>query len=316
MCKIQKADNQVIMKILLTGGAGFIGSHISRQLIKDGHKVLIVDNLSTGKVENIPPEAEFEKSDIRDGKEMERIFSLFKPDLVNHHAAHIDARVSAENPAHDAEINIAGSLNLLNLCAKHGVKKFVFASTGAVYGDVPKPPANEQFPKKPESPYGIAKLCVENYLRFFKSQRGIDFTALRYSNVYGERQGTERTTGIVAILCGNHKKDAETTIFGDGQQTRDYVHCSDVAQANAFAVGGKGGIFNICMGKETSVNEIIACLAKVSGKEVRVKKAERKSGDVGRIFLDNSFAEKTLGWTPEVGIENGVKKTWNWVSES
>lgn len=307
------------MNILLTGGAGFIGSHVSREFIKDGHTVLIVDNLSSGKEENIPPEAEFEKCDIRNGAAMEKIFSSFKPDLVDHHAAHIDVRVSADDPAFDADINIAGSLNLLNLCARHGVGKFVFASTGAVYGNVSKIPADEQTPRQPESPYGIAKLCVENYLYFFKHERGIDFSALRYSNVYGERQDTERTTGIVAILCGNHKEGRETTIWGDGEQTRDYVHCSDVARANALCIqhlGAEkpGGIFNICTGKETSINGIIDCLSSVSGKEVNIKKAATKSGDVDRICLDYSLAEKTLGWHPEVGIEEGISKTWDWIA--
>lgn len=304
------------MKIVVTGGAGFIGSHVSRELIKDGHKVLIVDDLSAGKAENVPPDAEFEKCDIRDTVAMGKIFSSFKPDVVNHHAAHIDVRVSAEDPVKDADINIAGSLKLLNLCAEHGVGKFIFASTGAVYGDVLELPVNEQTPQQPESPYGIAKLCVENYLRFFKSQWGIDFTALRYSNVYGEGQDTERTTGIVAILCGNHIKGVETTVFGDGEQTRDYVHCSDVSQANALCVSKPGGIFNIATRKETSVNEIINCLAKVSGKGVKVKKAVSKSGDVGRIFLDNTLAGKTLGWHPRVELEEGISKTYGWVLKS
>ncbi|WP_462137810.1 NAD-dependent epimerase/dehydratase family protein [Candidatus Mycalebacterium sp.] len=309
------------MKIILTGGAGFIGSHVSRELIKNGHKVLIVDDLSAGKEENIPPEAEFEKCDIRDAETLNKIFSLFKPDLVNHHAAHIDVRVSAEDPAHDADINIAGSLNLLNLCAEHGVKKFIFASTCAVYGHAPKLPADERTPQNPESPYGIAKLCVENYLSFFKSERGIDFTALRYSNVYGERQDTERTTGIVAILCGNHKKGGETTIFGDGEQTRDYVHCSDVARANALCsehlgVDKPSGVFNICTGKETSINRIIDRLCEVSGEEVKTEKAAGKSGDVDRIFLDNSLAGKTLGWKPQVSLDEGIERAWKWIQKN
>lgn len=308
------------MKIILTGGAGFIGSHISRELPENGHKVLIIDDLSSGKEGNISPEAEFEKCDIRDTGKLGKIFSTFKPDLVNHHAAQIDVRVSAENPAHDADINITGSLNLLNICAENGVKKFVFASTCAVYGHAPKLPADEHTPPNPESPYGIAKLCVENYLHFFKSERGIDFAVLRYSNVYGERQDTERTTGIVAILCGNHKKGAETTIFGDGEQTRDYVHCSDVARANAvcaehLGADGAGGIFNICTGKETSVNRIIALLAEVSGGEVKIKKAAGKSGDVDRIFLDNSLAGKTLGWKPQVCLDGGIERAWEWVKK-
>ncbi|QMU55884.1 MAG: NAD-dependent epimerase/dehydratase family protein [Candidatus Mycalebacterium zealandia] len=305
------------MKTILTGGAGFIGSHICRELLENGHKVLIIDDLSTGKEENIAPEAEFEKCDIRDAGALNKIFSSFKPDIINHHAAQIDVRVSAEDPAHDADINIAGSLNLLNLCAEHGVKKFVFASTCAVYGHASKLPTDEQTPQNPESPYGIAKLCVENYLRFFKSARGIDFASLRYSNVYGERQRIEKMTGIVAILCGNHKKGAKTTIFGDGEQTRDYVHCSDVAKANSICsehlgAGGAGGIFNICTGKENSLNRIIDLLAEVSGKEVKTEKAARKSGDVDRIFLDNSLAGETLDWKPLISLKEGIEKTWKW----
>ncbi len=301
------------MKIVLTGGAGFIGSHISRELIQDGHNVLIIDDLSAGKEGNLAPAAEFEQCDIRNAGALQKIFASFKPDLVNHHAAHIDVRVSAENPAYDAEINIAGSLNLLNICTQYGVGKFIFASTGAVYGDVPQLPASEQTPTRPESPYGIAKLCVENYLRFFKSERGIECTSLRYSNVYGERQDTERTTGIVAIACGNHKKGADTTIFGDGEQTRDYVHCSDVARVNSLCVDKPGGIFNIGTAKETSVNEIINGLVKVSGKPVKVNTGASQSGDVDRIFLDNSSAEKVLGWSPRISLEEGIAKTYEWV---
>ena len=302
------------MKILLTGGAGFIGSHVSRELIKDGHKVLIVDDLSTGKEENLAPEAEFEKFDIRDATALKKIFSSFKPDLVNHHAAHIDVRVSAENPAHDAEINIAGSLNLLNLCAKYAVKKFIFASTGAVYGDVSEPPATERSHPQPESPYGIAKLCVEHYLQFFKVTHGIDGTALRYSNVYGERQNTAGTSGIVAIACGNHQRGAVTTVFGDGEQTRDYVHCSDVARVNALCAAQPGGTFNIGTGKETSVNDIINRLAGISGKAVKVKHLAAKSGDVKRTCLDNSLAVGVLGWRPKVGLEQGIRANWEWVN--
>ncbi len=302
------------MKILLTGGAGFIGSHISRELIKFGHKVLIMDNLSTGKEENIPPAAELERCDIRNTKAADGIFSSFKPDLVNHHAAQADVRISAEDPAHDAEINILGSLNLLALCSEHGVKRFVFASTGAVYGDVRNPPVDERSAKHPQSPYGMAKLCVENYLRFFKSRRGVEFTSLRYSNVYGERQDTERKNGIVAILCGNQKTNRETTIFGDGNQTRDYVHCSDVARANALCIEKPGGFFNISTGNETSVNEIIAGLSAVSGKKVKIKKTARKNDDISRIALDNSHARKTFGWNPEVNLNEGIAKTWRFVN--
>jgi len=314
MTKLDMVFNK--MKTVITGGAGFIGSHVSREFINHDHKVLIIDDLSTGKEKNIPPGAEFENCDIRNFKRLEKIFSSFNPDLVSHHAAHIDVRASAENPAHDADINIAGSLNLLNVCAEYGVKKFIFASTGVVYGDMEKPPANEQTPTCPESPYGIAKLCVENYLRFFKSERGIDFSALRYSNVYGERQDTERSTGIVAILCGNQKRAVETTIFGEGEQTRDYVHCSDVARANALCVEKPGGIFNICTRKETSVNEIIDRLNSVSGKKVKTVRAERKSGDADRVFLDNSLAHKTLGWKPLVSLDEGIERTWKWIQKN
>ncbi len=298
------------MRILLTGGAGFIGSHISRKYVEDGHEVLIVDNLSSGKEESIPPGARFEKYDIRDSAGMKKIFSSFKPELVNHHAAQIDVRVSAENPALDADINITGSLNLLSLCAERGTGKFIFASSGAVYGEVARPPAGEDAEPNPQSPYGTAKLCVEYYLRFFKSHHGVDFTALRYSNVYGERQDTEKKTGIVAILCGNHKKGAQTTVFGSGGQTRDYVHCSDVARANALCASKPGGIFNISTGVETSVNKITDILSTVSGKKVKVKKTGAKKGDVGAIFLDNSLAAKKLGWKPEVGIEDGISDFW------
>lgn len=301
------------MRILVTGGAGFIGSWVSEAYISEGHEVLVVDNLSTGLEENIPPEAEFVECDIRDLAELERTFRQFRPQTVNHHAAQVNVRNSVENPSLDADVNITGSVNLLRLCVEHGTSGFIFSSTGgALYGEPEKLPADESTPTLPVSPYGIAKLAAENYVRYHSQSNGIGHVILRYANVYGERQNPEGEAGVVAIFCENIIKGKPCVIFGDGEQTRDYVHVSDVSMANLLATGLKEGTFNIGTSVETSVNDIGRILGETTEMEFATVYEKQRQGEVKRISLDASLAEEKLGWNPRTDFREGLRRTWNW----
>jgi len=225
------------MKILLTGGAGFIGSWVAERYIKEGHDVLILDDLSTGRMENIPESAAFIKCDIRDDDAVRRAFAEFRPDVVNHHAAQIDVRKSVEDPAYDASVNIIGTIRLLESSVKSGVKRFIFASTGgAIYGEPANIPADEKTPPMPISAYGTSKYAVEKYLEYYRHIYSLDSVALRYANVYGPRQNPHGEAGVVAIFCSRILSGKPCTIFGDGEQTRDYVYAGDVARANLCAL--------------------------------------------------------------------------------
>jgi UDP-glucose 4-epimerase len=301
------------MKILVTGGAGFIGSWVADALIGEGYKVLIVDNLSTGIEENIPKEADFVKGDIRNFKFLEKVFSDFKPDVVNHHAAQIDVRKSLKDPVFDAEVNIIGTLNLLELSVRHRIKKFIFASTGgAIYGEPEDLPADENTPPMPISPYGTAKYAVEKYIGYYKAVYGLDYVALRYANVYGPRQNPHGEAGVIAIFCDRIISGKPCQIFGDGNQTRDYVFVEDVAAANILSINAPVGSYNIGTGIETSVNELVTVLRKVVGKEFRVEYAPARPGEVLRISLDINLASRVLGWSPITNLEDGIDKTWRW----
>lgn len=301
------------MKILVTGGAGFIGSWVAEAYVSEGHEVLVVDNLSTGLEKNIPPEAEFVECDIRDFTKLEKTFRQFRPQTVNHHAAQVNVRSSVENPSLDADINITGSINLLRLCAEHGTSGFIFSSTGgALYGEPEKLPADESTPTLPVSPYGIGKLAAENYVRYHSRSNGIGHIILRYANVYGQRQNPEGEAGVVAIFCENIINKKPCVIFGDGEQTRDYVHVSDVSMANLLATGLKEGTFNIGTSVETSVNEIARILEEVTEMENITVYEKRRPGEVRRISLDTSLAREKLGWKPRTDFREGLRLTWNW----
>ncbi|MER3445560.1 MAG: UDP-glucose 4-epimerase [Candidatus Dadabacteria bacterium] len=304
------------MKILITGGAGFIGSYVADAFIREGHRVLILDNLFTGIEENIPEEADFIKCDIRERKPLERVFSDFKPDIVNHHAAQINVRQSVEDPAFDAEINIIGTLNLLELSIKHGIKRFIFASTGgAIYGEPEKLPANETTPPMPISPYGASKYAVETYLGYYRAVYGLEYVALRYSNVYGPRQNPHGEAGVVAIFCTRIISGKPCLIFGDGNQTRDYVFAEDVARANILAIDAPVGRYNIGTEMETSVNELVLVLRRAVGREFDVEYSPPRPGEVQRISLDIGLARRVLGWSPDVNLEDGISRTWQWFSK-
>ena len=243
------------MRILLTGGAGFIGSHVADQLLARGHEVAIIDDLSSGKKENIPEGAAFYERDIRDG--CAEVFEEFEPDALCHQAAQMDVRRSVREPDFDADVNVLGTLRLLENCVKYGLEKVVFASTGgAVYGEQLQYPAPEDHPQYPISPYGVSKLAGERYLHFYNAQHGLPYAALRYANVYGPRQDPHGEAGVVAIFCGNLAAGRGSTINGSGEQTRDYVYVEDVARANVIALQGdpRSGTYNDGTGIETSVN--------------------------------------------------------------
>jgi UDP-glucose 4-epimerase len=304
------------MKILITGGAGFIGSYVADAFTRQGHKVLIVDDLSTGVEENIPKEADFVKCDIRERTLLGKVFSDFRPDIVNHHAAQINVRRSVEDPIFDAEINIIGTLNLLELSIKHKIKRFIFASTGgAIYGEPEEIPADESTPPMPISPYGTSKYAVENYLGYYRAVHGLDYVALRYSNVYGPRQSPHGEAGVIAIFCNRIMSGKPCQIFGDGNQTRDYVFAEDIAEANMLSVNAPTGSYNIGTEVETSVNDLAMILRKAAGREFKVEYAPPRPGEVLRIALDTTLAKRVLGWFPNVNLEDGIRRTWKWFSE-
>jgi UDP-glucose 4-epimerase len=301
------------MKILLTGGAGFIGSWVAERYIKEGHNVLILDDLSTGRMENIPESAAFIKCDIRDDDAVRRAFAEFRPDVVNHHAAQIDVRKSVEDPAYDASVNIIGTIRLLESSVKSGVKRFIFASTGgAIYGEPANIPADEKTPPMPISAYGTSKYAVEKYLEYYRHIYSLDSVALRYANVYGPRQNPHGEAGVIAIFCSRILTGKACTIFGDGEQTRDYVYAGDVARANLSALSSPSGSYNIGTQIETSVNGLISELVAASGIKFPVDYADARAGEVGRISLDVRLAGKVLDWAPSVFLAKGIKETWEW----
>lgn len=299
-----------LVKILVTGGAGFIGSNLADSFIREGHQVTIVDNLSTGLESNVNKKAKFFKVDIR-SVVMDKIFERTKPDVLCHHAAQIDVRKSTADPIFDAEVNIVGSLNLLNACVKHKVKKVIFASTGgAIYGEQDYFPADENHPADPLSPYGVAKLTIEKYLHFYRETYGIDFVSLRYANVYGPRQNPFGEAGVVAIFTERLLADKETIINGDGTQTRDFVFVDDVVESNLLALNyPKNDIFNIGTGKETDINCIFRLLKKITGSKQKEVHAPPKPGEQQRSVLDCSKAARLLKWKPKYTLQEGITKT-------
>ncbi len=301
------------MKILVTGGAGFIGSWVAEAFLGEGHEVVIIDDLSTGRKANLPAGTEFIECDIRDSQRVDKIISDFRPDVIDHHAAQIDVRKSVHNPMHDAEINIIGTLHLIESSLKHNVGKFIFASTGgAIYGEPDNIPADEKTEPCPISPYGTSKYAVEKYLGYYNYVHGFEYVALRYANVYGPRQNPHGEAGVLAIFCDRILSGSPCTIFGDGTQTRDYVYVGDVAKANLRALSAPVGSYNIGTEVETSVNDLIAELKKSSGTDFQVIYGEARPGEVQSISLDVKYAEKILGWTPSVKLTEGIKNTWDW----
>jgi len=302
------------MKILVTGGAGFIGSHVVDTYIAEGHEVAVVDDLSTGFRENVNPKARFYGANICDAKAIGEIFRRERPEVVNHHAAQMDVRHSVIDPVFDATTNILGSLNLILASAKHQVRKFIYISTGgAIYGEPKYLPVDEDHSVNPESQYGISKHTVEHYLYLYKRQSDLPYTILRYPNVYGPRQNPKGEAGVIAIFIGKMLEGVTPTIFGDGEQVRDYLHVNDIVRANSLAlVKGNNDFYNIGSGVGTTVNELYRLLSKLLSFRPAPKYAPPRTGEVQRIYLDAKKAKQELGWKAEIPVEQGLRLTVEW----
>ena len=301
------------MRILITGGAGFIGSHVTDAYLAAGHDVAVVDDLSSGSADNVHPRARWYRIDIRDAA-LDAVFAEERPDVVCHHAAQVSVRRSMEAPQADAEINVLGSLNLFEAARRHGARRIVFASTGgAIYGEQSGPPADETHPCRPRSPYAVAKLAVGHYLDYFCATFGLEAVVLRYANVYGPRQDSHGEAGVVAIFMQRILAGLAPTIFGDGEQVRDFVYVEDVAAAVLAAVGHDGGVFNVGSGEPTSVERLHAHCREVSGDGRPPEYGPPRPGDVKRSVLDPSRAERQLGWRAQTSLEDGLRRTWGWL---
>lgn len=303
------------MRIIVTGGAGFIGSHIVDEIIKNDNECFIIDNLSRGKKENINNEAKFFKMDIRE-KNLEDIFKEIKPDIVYHLAAQIDVRKSLEDPFFDLDVNVSGTLNLLDLSVRYNVKKFIFASTGgAIYGN--KLNSTERTYPKPLSPYGLTKLTSENYIRIYREWYGLRYTILRFANVYGPRQSPEGEAGVVAIFITKLLNDENPIIYGKGKMLRDYIFVEDVVRASVLAIDkGDNEILNIGTGKSISVNELYKNLTRVCGVYKEPIFKPKRKGEANISGLNVNKAKRVLGWNAEISIKDGLKKTFDWFKQS
>lgn len=303
------------MRIIVTGGAGFIGSHIVDQYITAGHEVAIVDNLweeGGGKESNLNPKAQFYRADITDETALAKIFDEIRPEAVSHQAAQHSVAVSTKNPQLDARVNVLGLLNVLTNCTRVGTRKIVFASSGATYGTPARLPIDEEVLQRPESPYGITKLIAEHYLRYWQEANGLNYTALRYGNVYGPRQDPNGEAGVIAIFAKRFLAHEPVRIDWDGEQRKDYVYVEDVARANLLALArGDNDIFCIGTGKPVSVNEIYKVLAQLTGFEPEITRAPKRPGDIYLAYFNSSKAERILSWQPTVSFEEGVKATIN-----
>jgi UDP-glucose 4-epimerase len=303
------------VRVLVTGGAGFIGSHVADHLLEQGHEVAVVDNLSTGKRMNVPEGARFYEMDIRTG--CLEVFEEFRPEALSHQAAQMDVRRSVREPDFDAEVNVLGTVRLLQNCVEYGVGRVIFASTGgAVYGEQKEFPAPEDHPQYPVSPYGVSKLAGERYLHFYCVQHGLPYVALRYANVYGPRQDPHGEAGVVAIFCGNLAANQASTINGTGEQTRDYVYVGDVARANVLSLESEvpSGAYNIGTGIETSVNELYEIMLEASGRELPPEHGPAKPGEQLRSSVDPSRAARFLEWRPAVDLASGLTMTLRFFS--
>jgi UDP-glucose 4-epimerase len=300
------------MKIVVTGAAGFIASHVSDAYIAAGHDVVIIDDLSRGAMSNVNRAARFYKGDIQSREFLEEVFRAEKPEVVNHHAAQMDVRRGVREPIFDASVNILGSINLLNVAIEHKVQRFVYISTaGAAYGEPKEMPVREEYPINPITPYGISKHTVEHYLFTFSVLYGLPYVVLRYGNVYGPRQSSKGEAGVFAIFCEQMLAGIRPVIYGDGTKIRDYVYVEDVARANVLALQhGTGEIFNIANGIPTEDYEIFAMVRDGLGlKDLEPEYVPKRPGEIDRIYLDISKSKQMLKWTPRVTLEEGARCT-------
>jgi UDP-glucose 4-epimerase len=303
------------MRVLVTGGGGFIGSHVADALIARGDTVTLVDDLSGGNSANINPDAQFEQLDIR-GPEAADLIRSQRPDAIVHHAAQVSVSRSVREPQLDAEINIAGTLSLIVAASEVGAR-FVYASSGgAMYGEADVIPTPETYPAKPSSPYGISKYTGELYLRSFSLLQQLGYVSLRYSNVYGPRQDAHGEAGVVALFTTAMLEGRQPTIHGDGFDTRDYVFVEDVVRANLLALDAtESGGFNVGTGHETTANQVFQLLRKLTGSQAEDHHGPHRAGDLHRSCLDISLIGQVLGWRPQVALEEGLEKTVDWFRE-
>jgi len=315
------ADTQRMTdRVLVTGGAGFIGSHLAEAYLRAGWEVVVLDDLSRGHEKNVPKGARFVRADIR-STEARKTVATGRFDVVNHHAAQIDVRVSVDRPAFDSEINVVGLVNLLEGAGEGGVRRFVFASSGGVvYGDPEVIPTPETAPKLPISPYGVSKLAGEYYIRALALLRGFEGIAMRYANVFGPRQDPKSEAGVVSIFVSRLLAGEPLTVFGDGRQTRDYIFVKDVARANVLAstLPAPAGpdldaaAFNIATSRQRNVLELAASVGEVMGRQPKLEFAPPRAGELFRSALDVSKAKKVLGWTPDYVFEDGLRELVDW----
>lgn len=304
------------MKVLVTGGAGFIGSHLVDRLVQEGHEVIIVDNLATGKRRNINRSARFYKLDIQSWR-LERVFRNERPNVVMHLAAQMDVRKSVEDPMFDAQVNILGTLNVLQQAVRHGVRKVVFSSSGgAIYGEQEMYPAPESHVTNPLSPYGLSKLCGEHYLSYYQRISGLQVVSLRYANVYGPRQDPEGEAGVVAIFIQKLLNNEQAVINGNGRQTRDFVFVEDVVEANLAMMGQETqGTYNVGTGVETSINDLFRILVQHTGSTCKEVHGPAKKGEQARSVIDSSKLRHELSWEPKTNLSEGLKKTVEYFRE-
>ncbi len=301
------------MRLFVTGGAGFIGSHVIDAYLAAGHEVCVYDNLCKGQRAFVSERATLIEGDICDTQQLEKAIAAFKPQVINHHAAHVHVPTSITRPAYDAQINVVGTLNVVMQGAKHGVKRIIFASSGgAIYGEAAKRPTAETAPTLPLSPYGVSKLAAEFYLTSLSAVAGFELVILRYANVYGPRQNDEGEGGVVAIFCAQMSAQQPVTLYGDGEQTRDFVFVKDIAHANVLALEATSGCYNLGTGVATSINVLFAELERMSATKHVLKHAPAREGEIVHSTLDASLAKQRLGWQAATPLAEGLQATWRW----
>ncbi|WP_209977737.1 NAD-dependent epimerase/dehydratase family protein [Paenibacillus eucommiae] len=303
------------MHILVTGGAGFIGSHLVDVLVEEGHSVVVIDNLSSGHAANVNDKAELYQLDVTDDR-LAEVFASFKPEVVYHHAAQVDVSASLKNPLHDANVNILGTIHMLELCRKYQVRKLIYASSAAVYGAPHYLPINEAHPIHPQSSYGISKFTAEPYIQMYAQLYGLDYTILRYANVYGIRQDPYGEGGVISIFIDKLLREASLVIYGDGEQTRDFIYVKDVVSANLAALTrGSGSILNIGSNRSTSIHEIYRMLCEILECSAVPSYEESRPGDIGHSLLDHTLAAEKLGWMPDYSLLRGLTETCGYYSK-